>query len=147
MGRHLVTGPEVGHWTANRVSGQYFEAGSQAIGLQKGDQIIAGVIYEHFNGKSIVCHMAVEGQLTRGFLWTIFDYPFNQLKAEKIILPVASINLNSVKLVLNMGFREEARLLDAHPTGDLVFFTMKKTSCRFLGVRYGKRCTGATCDS
>lgn len=138
LGRDLAFGPEVGHWTASRIDGQYFEANSQAIGLKKDGRIVAGVIYEHWNGKSVVCHMAVEGRLNRNFLWIIFDYAYNVCCVEKIILPVASSNLKSIKLVLNMGFEEEARLTNAHPTGDLVFFTMKRTDCRFLGVRYGK---------
>lgn len=129
---HIVIGHAVGHWTAARVEGQYFEQGSQAIGLEHDGKIIAGVIYEHWNQRSIVCHMAVEGRLTRQFIWMIFDYAYNQIKAEKVILPVASANKKSVKLVLNMGFREEARLSDAHPTGDLVFFTMSRGDCRFL---------------
>lgn len=133
VGRHLAFGPEIGHWTARRVDGKYFEEGSSAIGLKKDDKIVAGVIYEHWNGKSIVCHMAVEGRLTRDFIWTIFDYPFNQCDVEKIISPVASSNLNSVKLVLNMGFEEEARISNAHPTGDLVFYTLNRVNCRFIG--------------
>lgn len=132
MGGNLVLGAAVGRWTAERVEGQYFEDGSQAIGLERDGKIIAGVIYEHWNGRTIVCHMAVEGRLTRQFIWTIFDYAYNQIKAEKVILPVASANKKSVKLVLNMGFREEARLADAHPTGDLVFYTLKRSDCRFL---------------
>jgi len=139
LGRDLAFGPAVGHWTAPKVGGQYFEANSQAIGLKKDGRIIAGVIYEHWNGKSVVCHMAIEGRLNRKFLWIIFDYAYNVCGVEKVLLPIASSNVKCIKLVLNMGFREEARLTNAHPTGDLVFFTMKRTDCRFLGVRYGQR--------
>lgn len=139
LGWNLVFGPEIGHWTAARVDGKYFAEGSQAIGFKKDGRIVAGVIYEHWNGKSVVCHMAVEGRLNRNFLWIIFDYAYNVCCVEKVILPIASSNVKSIKLVLNMGFEEEARLTNAHPTGDLVFFTMKRTDCRFLGVRYGKK--------
>lgn len=100
--------------------------------------MVAGVIYEHWNGKSLVAHMALEGKLNRTFLWVVFDYAFNKAGVEKVILPVASTNAKSLKLVANMGFREEARLTNAHPTGDLVFFTMNRSDCRFLGVRYGQ---------
>lgn len=138
MGRNLVIGPEVGHWTASRVEGSFWEDNSRAIGLAKDGELVAGAIYENWNGRSMVCHLAIEGRINREFLWTIFDYPFNQIGAQKIIAPVASSNAKSTNLVLNMGFVEEARLSDSHPTGDLVFFTMKKPGCRFLGVRYGK---------
>jgi hypothetical protein len=57
---------------------------------------------------------------------------------------VASINTESIGLVTNMGFKEEAKIKEAHPSGDIVIFTMTKQECRFLGERYGKKCTIAT---
>jgi RimJ/RimL family protein N-acetyltransferase len=77
-------------------------------------------------------------------LYAIFDYPFNICDVEKIIVPVASENAESLRLVKKMGFTEEARIKDAHPLGDIVLLTMLKKDCRFLGERYGKRCTIAT---
>ena len=136
MGGHLAFGPEVGHWTAKRVDGLYFEAGSQAIGLKRDGKLIAGVIYEHWNGRSVICHMAVEGPLSREFIWTIFDYPFNQFGVQKVVLPISSANRKCLSLVAHMGFKEESRIKDAHPTGDLAFYTMTRKECRFLGERY-----------
>ena len=140
LGWHLiVTGPVVGNWVAARVNGQYFEAASQAIGIEKDGKIIAGVIYENWNQVSIWCHIAIEGRLTRKFLWTIFDYPFKQMGAAKIIVPVSSKNEKSLRLVGNMGFVEEARIKDARPDGDMVFLVMDRENCRFLEPRYEQR--------
>ena len=137
MGWHLiVTGAAVGHWVSARVNGQYFESGSQAIGLEKDGKIIAGVIYENWNQVSIWCHIAIEGRLTKKYLWTIFDYPFKQIGAKKIIVPVSSSNEKSLRLVGNMGFVEEARVKDARPDGDMVFLVMDRENCRFLEPRY-----------
>ena len=140
LGWHLiVTGPVVGNWVAARVNGQYFEAASQAIGIEKDGKIIAGVIYENWNKVSIWCHIAIEGRLTKKYLWTIFDYPFKQIGAKKIIVPVSSSNEKSLRLVGNMGFVEEARIKDARPDGDMVFLVMDRENCRFLEPRYEQR--------
>jgi RimJ/RimL family protein N-acetyltransferase len=140
LGRHLiVTGPGVGHWVAARVNGQFFEAASQAIGIEKDGKIIAGVIYENWNQVSIWCHIAIEGRLTKKYLWTIFDYPFKQIGAKKIIVPVSSSNEKSLRLVGKMGFVEEARIKDARPDGDMVFLVMDRENCRFLEPKYEQR--------
>lgn len=139
MGWNIVTGPEVGHWVAQEVDGGYFADRSQAIGLQRDGDLIAGVIYENWNHQSIVCHIAFLGRLTSGYLAAVFDYPFQVCGVAKIIAPIRGDNRSAIKLVQNMGFSEEARIKDATPTGDLVFYTMTRDQCRFLGERYGKK--------
>jgi RimJ/RimL family protein N-acetyltransferase len=116
---------------------------SQAIGLTKDGELVAGVWYEDFNKKSVTCHIAITGQMTKQYLAIIFDYPFVQLGVDKIICPVKSNNDKSIRLVKNMGFEEQARLLDVFPSGDLLFFVMSKDKCRFLGERYGKVSTSS----
>ena len=49
LGWHITQGAEIGHWVAERVQGKYFADGSQAIGLERDGQIMAGVIYENWN--------------------------------------------------------------------------------------------------
>ena len=140
----ILIGHEVGRWVAARNHQMYHEANSQSIGLEKDGKIVAGVIYENWNGQSIVVHIAILGNLTPTFVAKIFDYAFRQLAAHKVIAPVASINSESIRLVSNMGFKEEANIKDAHLSGDIVIFTMTKKDCRFLGERYGKRLTTST---
>ena len=138
MGWHLIVSNElVGHWVAEKLGSGYFAPRSNAIGLMKDNKLIAGVIYENWNRRSIMCHIAVEGRLTRSYIGAIFNYPFNVCNVEKIIVPVESHNLKSVKLIENMGFTEEARIKDSQPNGDTILYTMTKGNCRFLGDRYG----------
>jgi RimJ/RimL family protein N-acetyltransferase len=138
MGRRIVSGPEVGHWVANKIKGTY-HAGDNAIGLLKDGKIIAGVLYENWNGRSIVAHMSIEGRLTPAYIGAIFDYAYNVCNVHKVILPVGSANAKSIKLVENMGFAEEGRIADASPEGDVIIYTLKKSDCRFLGESYGKK--------
>lgn len=141
MVRNIVTGERVGEWVAARISGSFSADRSTAIGLAGDEQIIAGVIYENWNGRSIVCHIAIESRsLTPGFLAAIFDYPFNVCGATKIMAPVSATNAASQRLVVKMGFTPEARIADASSDGsDMIFYTMRRNDCRYLGARYGKK--------
>jgi len=136
MGWHIVYGTDIGEWVAKRVQGGYDANRSQAIGLKKDGEIVAGVIYENWNKKSIWCHIAVEGRMTPRFLAVIFDYPYNTAQVDKIIVPVGSDNEESTRLVKKMGFTEEGRIKDGRPEGDIVFYTMAHDECRFLTDKY-----------
>lgn len=137
MGWDIVQGADIGAWVAERIAGEFYSETSSAIGLMKDDKIIAGVIYENWNRASIFCHIALEGRMTKAYLKAIFEYPFEKCKVKKIIVPVVSNHTKSIKLVTNMGFTEEARIVDGSENGDIIFLTMTKENCRFLGVRYG----------
>jgi RimJ/RimL family protein N-acetyltransferase len=77
----------------------------------------------------------------------MFDYPFNVCGVDKIIAPVGSKNAKAIRLVRKMGFTEEARLKDADTDGDIVFLTMTREACRYLGHRYGKKITGTAASA
>jgi hypothetical protein len=147
MGWHITSGPAVGEWVCEQTGGGYHAERSNAIGLRKGDQIVCGVVYENWNGRSIVCHIAFQDRLTPAYLAAVFDYPFNVCGVEKIIAPIGSKNVKALQLVSKMGFTEEARIKDADTDGDVVFLTMTRDACRFLGHRYGQKITEATSGS
>lgn len=130
---------EVGPWVAARIFGAW--NGTPAIGLERGGNMVAGVIYENWNRRSIMCHIAVQGLMTPAYLGAIFHYPFVYLGCDKIIAPVSEGNADSIKFVKKLGFQEEARLHDAHPDGSLLLFTMERHKCKFIGERYGQKFT------
>jgi RimJ/RimL family protein N-acetyltransferase len=146
MGGRIESGPHIGRWVAGKIKGVYHE-GDAAIGLVKDGKIIAGVLYENWNGRSIMAHMGIEGRLTPAFIGAVFDYAYNVCNVDKVILPIGSMNAKSIKLVENMGFAEEGRIADASPEGDIVIYTLKKADCRFLGDRYGKKFSTAPARS
>lgn len=142
MSYSIVSDHSVGYWVSGLSgSGHYNPALSQAIGLVKDGQPQAGVVFTDYNGRSMVVHQAIQGKINRNFLHEISNYAFNQCRVEKLIGPIDSSNEKAIKLVQNMGFKEEARIKDAHPKGDMILFTLVKSDCRFLGERYGKKCT------
>ena len=130
----------VGPWVVARGGGTWFPGRGTAIGkLNESGELVAGVLYEDWNGANIVCHIAGEGNwATKEFLHIIFDYPFNQLGVKRITAPNASYNATSINLVKRMGFELECTLTQATPRGDLLLFRMFRDDCRFLKGRYGK---------
>ena len=133
MGWNIVQGDPVGVWVVQQTKGAY-HYNSTAIGLERDEQIVAGVVYESFMVTTITCHIGITGRVNKKFLRAIFDYPFKVCKVDKIIAPIPADNEKSIKLVTNMGFTEEARIKRSN--GDMIFFTMLKENCRFLGGKY-----------
>ena len=134
MGWHIVQGDSVGAWVAEQTTGSY-HCNSTAIGLEREGQIVAGVIYENFLNTTINCHIVIDGKINKKFIYAIFNYPFIVCNVEKIIVLVTEDNKKSIKLVKNMGFTEEARITRSN--GDMIYFTLLRNNCKFLGGRYG----------
>lgn len=140
MSSQIVTDKSiVGPWIASQTRMIWKPEGTETIGLARDGRLVAGVWYEDWNPQSITTHIAIDDVISRLYLHVIFHYPFVQLCVQKIIAPVLADNSESIRLVEKMGFKEEARLKDVHPTGDMVFYVMNKQDCKYLGARYGKR--------
>lgn len=138
----IVYGHHIGDWVAHKIEGIYSPLESQAIGWVSQDgRVLAGAIFEDWNRASLVCHIATDGRMSREFLKEVSTYAFIQCKVHKMIAPVASSNHRSERMVRKMGFIEEGRLRNAHPHGDVVLYTLTREDCRFLGERYGKKCS------
>lgn len=121
---------------------KYPDVASTGIGWLRDGKIIAGVSYSECNGVNVNCHIRSDGTkrwATREYLRTIFDYPFNQLKVRRITVCVDEGNTDSRRFVLHLGFTLETTLKSAHPTGDLLIFSMFRNGCRWLReVRHEK---------
>ena len=138
----LIIGKGVVEWIASR-TGEFNCFGTDVgIGWAKHGKIVAGVAYANWNGKNVECHIASDGSkhwLTREYLRVIFHYPFCQLKAQRITVCVGEGNADSTRFVKHLGFTIEAKLKDAHPTGDLQVFRMFANECRFLQVTHEQK--------
>lgn len=138
----IRTGHDVARWVIKRLKGSYQE-GAEGIGLARDGRLVAGVCYENWNGRSIMCHIVVDGRMTPEYLYAIFHYPFEYLGLDKIYCPIVQTNSESIRLVKKMNFVCEATLTDAHPDGDICLFSLERQNCRFTGARYGKRILAA----
>lgn len=128
----------IGPWVCEKAGGQWVKGNGQTIGLLKNGELVAGVIYEQFNGANVVCHIRGEpGWANRGYLATIFDYPFNQLKVSRITVPVNDNNEPSKRLVSQMGFELECVLKQANPSGgDILMHRLFRDECKYLEDKY-----------
>lgn len=135
----LVIGKNVVEWIARRTN-EFGSFGTDiGIGWARGGKLVAGVAYADWNGPNVVCHIASDGSkrwATRQYLWTIFDYPFNQLKVKRITVSVGEGNRDSRRLVERLGFTLEAELAGAHSTGHLRIYRLWRDECRYLGAPY-----------
>lgn len=132
---NLVYGQDarVGAWVCERTGGLYSPIDSNTIGLEKDGKLIAGVVFDQYNGRSIAMHVAGEGRwCTREFRNAAFGYAFKFLAVAKVIGLVDSSNDRARKLDEHLGFRLEARIADAAPSGDLLLYTMTAAECRHL---------------
>src|SRR5262245_51660361 len=92
MAYTIVSGDAVGEWVAHETERMYFPQKSEAIGIERHGRLVAGIILEDWNFKSVVCHMAIRGRIAPEYLWSVANYIFNMLGVHKIIAPIASEN-------------------------------------------------------
>lgn len=127
----------IGPWVSKKTGGSWCDGRGQAIGKVVDGKLIAGVLYEDFNGANVVCHIAGDGNWAdRRFLGVIFDYPFNQMKVKRITVPISGSNMKSRKLVEHMGFVLESRLEQATLDSDLLLYRLFKDECKYLKGKY-----------
>lgn len=139
----------IGLWAAERLGATWAPQAATAIGLVEFEhenragyeRIIAGVLFTDFNGRSIQMHVAAEPGarwMTKAYLGFCFQYAFNQAKVAKILGLVGEGNLEARRFDEHLGFRLEATLRDAHPTGDLLVYSMTREQCRWLNIHVPK---------
>jgi RimJ/RimL family protein N-acetyltransferase len=104
------------------------------IGQLKDGKLTAVTAYTNILPNSCEAHIAVDGQISRGYLRSIFDYPFNQLKVRVILASVSKANVKSLNLCRKLGFEVKAEIPDAHKDGDLVIFALRKEQCRWFDI-------------
>lgn len=122
----------IGPWVCERTGGRFEPGTSMAIGIQKDGCLVAGVLYDQFNGSSICMHVAIDGRISREYTRVCFDYPFNQLKVKKVLGLVDSTNEKALRFDRHLGFVQEACIKDAGKRGDLLILTMTKEQCRWI---------------
>jgi len=133
----IVVSHDIGHWVAEKTGGIYTPQNSSAVGRVIDGQIVGGVSFSEFSGRSIAMHCAGVGQwINKELLFKAFSYPFNQLNVNKVLGLVDESNAEARRLDEHLGFVLEARIKDAAPGGDWLIYSMTREQCRFLGARY-----------
>ena len=110
--------------------------GMQGLGLVKDGELIAGVIFEGFNGHNMWMHVAAQPGakwLNRAFLKACFAYPFIQCGVSRVSGYVEASNAAARKFDEHLGFTQEAVLKGAASDGgDAIIYVMPKGNCRYV---------------
>lgn len=121
----------VGAWIQAR-GGGYWREGVTAIGLERDGALVAGAMFDYYNGASIVACVAVDGPITREWLYRICHYAFVQLGVNVVLGIVAGDNVKSQTFCERFGFRLSATIPDADPSGAMHLYTLRRDQCRYL---------------
>jgi site-specific recombinase XerC len=136
----------IAEWVGQRIPGYVQTPGVAALGVIKGNKVVAGVTYERCNGVNIEASIAAEpgsGWADRHTLFHIFAYPFLQLGVEAVTVLVPMDNLSSLNLATKLGFNHVALIpFAAHGGGPLVVLQMYREQCRWLRHGQGQHGTG-----
>ena len=105
-----------------------------AIGVVHEDKLIAGVVYFCYRHPNIEMAVAAISPkwATKRTLKVLFNYPFNQLKCNRVTVLVDSDNSEVRKFDERLGFVREGTLREANPTGDAEIYGMLKSECRWI---------------
>lgn len=110
-------------------------SGMQGIGLERHGELVAGVLYEGFNGHHIWMHVAaLAGRrwMTRQYLYACFAYPFVQCGVRRVRGSVNASNVEAQRFDEHLGFTREAVLKGAASDGgDVIIYVMEKKDCRY----------------
>lgn len=111
-------------------------AGVKGIGLANNGELIAGVLYDDWNGTNIWMHVAAEpGKrwLTREYMRVCFAYPFIQLQCKRISGWVEASNYEARRFDEHLGFRPEAVLSGAgRNEDDVIIYVMRREECKYV---------------
>lgn len=143
---NIVCGHFVVEWVAKQ-TGEFGNFGAAVgIGVMHDGKLIGGVVFNEYNGANINMHCAAIDKrwLNREALWFFFYYAFEQAKVKRVTALVGEGNEKSIKLIEGVGFTLEASLEDAHPTGKMLIYVMRKQDCKWLEWRHEKNSISGT---
>lgn len=136
MATRLISSPERVFDFLNRLMPMQPAGGMKGIGLERDGELVAGVLYEGYNGVNVWMHVGgVPGSqwMTKGLLRIAFDYPFNQMGVQRVSGYVNASNHEALRLNRHLGFQEEATLHGAAPDGgNVLILVMRREHCRHI---------------
>ena len=124
----------IGAWVAERV-GQTADWGSfYALGIIKGEEVIAGVVINNYNGSNATCHISIAQQtkLLVPLFHHVCEYAFNQCKLKRLTGMVPTNEPDIIEFDKHLGFEEEFVMKDGAPDADMQILVMRPDNCRWL---------------
>lgn len=105
-----------------------------AMGIESDGTIVAGVVFNGWNGTNVNIHQRVAHPhaMTRSFIRTVFHFAFNVLKAARVSGAVMADDTHTINMNRKYGFRHEAVLFNYYKGRDVVHMVMRPEDCRFI---------------
>lgn len=136
MATQIISNPARVHQYVCRQTHIPVSTGMKGIGLERDGELVAGVLYEGYNGKNVWMHVAAEpGKrwMTKDFLKYAFSYPFNEMKISRVSGWVEARNAAAIRFDEHLGFKREALLAGAASDGgDVIIYKMTREECRYV---------------
>ena len=104
------------------------------------DQLKGGVLFTGYRVGSVMIHMAGfrKNWVSRPMIYLAFDYPFRQLKVNKLFGTVPERNPRALKNDLHLGFKVEYLSPDvlgyADGVNGMYLVSMYKADCKWLDM-------------
>lgn len=106
-----------------------------ALGIADDGQLIAGWVYTAYDGHSVMIHVASTDPrwMSKGRLFALFHYPYEQLGVVRINAVIARKNKRARRVCERLGFKEEGLLRRGYDgKQDGVVYGMLKHECRWI---------------
>jgi hypothetical protein len=126
----------IARWVTSRLGLPDFEP-CIAIGITRGADLIAGVVYAAYCQANIEMTIASASPAwcTRAVLKSLFWYPFEQLGCHRVTAITEGKNRPVREFLLRLGFQEEGVMRRSYLSGaDAVIYGMLREECRWLSA-------------
>jgi RimJ/RimL family protein N-acetyltransferase len=105
-----------------------------AIGVEDGNELVAGFVFNEYRGHSIAISMAstTPKWCSRSTMAAAFGYAFLQLKCKRLTA-YTGLSMANVRVFLErLGFVQEGVIRAGFADDDAVVYGMLREECRFL---------------
>jgi len=119
-------------WVAAKTEQVTTSGDHYAMGVMEGSTVVAGVVFNNFNGANATMHVAVDksGKILIKLFQAAYDYAFNQCKLKRVTGMVPTSMPDVIAFDQKLGFEYEFTMKDAHPDGDMVVLCGTPESCK-----------------
>ncbi len=142
MARTIIAdAARIGEFVKSRMDFSVDWTDFKAIGIERDGRVVAGVVYEGMTSRDVNMHCAIDDPSAVNYAWmfTVFDYPFNQCGLIRVTGLVPRSNTKALSFDIDkVGFKVEGIVRKAFPNGDdVVVLGMLKDECKW--IRRGRR--------
>lgn len=132
----IVLYPNIGlDWALSRIPKmQAWMGKSKSLAAVEDDRILGVVVYDGFTPYDVNMHIVIEDKrcVSRRILKAVFDYPFNQLRLQRVTGLVPESNIAALAFDLRLGFVKEGRKRFALGDEDELILGMTREICPWL---------------